>query len=431
MRRQLQRGAEARASPRRTARTAPRRPRWRRRDRRERRPARPRPPGSRTRPWRWPGTRPCARRPRRPRAARSCGRRPAAAAGSAVARVHGPDRVDHPARRQVAGGRGHGLAGGQPVRQRRAAQLAAGLEDRRAAAPVDRAVHAAAAQQAAVRRVHHRVDRLLREVAPAARTMPRACGYRSHPMADLDLLVLGDANPDLVLRGGDVTPAFGQTERARGRRARSPSAAPARSWRAPPRSSVCARVRRRRGRRSVRPVHAATSWRRAGSTSAGSPSTPTGRPASPWCSRAARIARCSPRSAPSATSAAFARRSGAALVGAPRARELLLPAALAPGRPAVAVRRGARAPGTSTSIDPNWDPEERWDGDLLSLLSRDGPVPAELRGGARDHRASTTSTSRRRAWRAAGASSRSSSATAAAWSCAARRRPASRASRWR
>ena len=32
-------------------------------------------------------------------------------------------------------------------------------------------------------------------------------------MADFDLLVLGDANPDLVLRGGQVTPAFGQAER--------------------------------------------------------------------------------------------------------------------------------------------------------------------------------------------------------------------------
>src|SRR3990172_839691 len=31
-------------------------------------------------------------------------------------------------------------------------------------------------------------------------------------MADLDVLVLGDANPDLVL-WGDVSPAFGQTER--------------------------------------------------------------------------------------------------------------------------------------------------------------------------------------------------------------------------
>jgi len=30
---------------------------------------------------------------------------------------------------------------------------------------------------------------------------------------DYDLLVIGDANPDLVLSGGDVTPAFGQAER--------------------------------------------------------------------------------------------------------------------------------------------------------------------------------------------------------------------------
>ena len=32
-------------------------------------------------------------------------------------------------------------------------------------------------------------------------------------MADFDLLVLGDANPDLVLSGGEVEPAFGQAER--------------------------------------------------------------------------------------------------------------------------------------------------------------------------------------------------------------------------
>jgi sugar/nucleoside kinase (ribokinase family) len=30
--------------------------------------------------------------------------------------------------------------------------------------------------------------------------------------ADLDLLVLGDANPDLVLHGGDIVPSFGQAE---------------------------------------------------------------------------------------------------------------------------------------------------------------------------------------------------------------------------
>jgi sugar/nucleoside kinase (ribokinase family) len=32
-------------------------------------------------------------------------------------------------------------------------------------------------------------------------------------MADVDVLVLGDLNPDLVLRGGEVIPAFGQAER--------------------------------------------------------------------------------------------------------------------------------------------------------------------------------------------------------------------------
>jgi sugar/nucleoside kinase (ribokinase family) len=29
----------------------------------------------------------------------------------------------------------------------------------------------------------------------------------------LDLLVIGEANPDLILAGGDVLPAFGQQER--------------------------------------------------------------------------------------------------------------------------------------------------------------------------------------------------------------------------
>ena len=33
------------------------------------------------------------------------------------------------------------------------------------------------------------------------------------PDADLDLLVLGDCNPDLILRGDAVEPAFGQAER--------------------------------------------------------------------------------------------------------------------------------------------------------------------------------------------------------------------------
>jgi sugar/nucleoside kinase (ribokinase family) len=36
---------------------------------------------------------------------------------------------------------------------------------------------------------------------------------RAVPDTDIDLLVLGDCNPDLILRGGAVEPAFGQAER--------------------------------------------------------------------------------------------------------------------------------------------------------------------------------------------------------------------------
>src|ERR671930_686311 len=39
---------------------------------------------------------------------------------------------------------------------------------------------------------------------------PAACGCAPEPVPDL--LVVGDANPDLVLRGGDVVPTFGQRE---------------------------------------------------------------------------------------------------------------------------------------------------------------------------------------------------------------------------
>lgn len=48
--------------------------------------------------------------------------------------------------------------------------------------------------------------------ASAARPTARA-HRRAVPDADLDLLVLGDCNPDLILRGDAVEPAFGQAER--------------------------------------------------------------------------------------------------------------------------------------------------------------------------------------------------------------------------
>src|SRR5439155_34672 len=70
-----------------------------------------------------------------------------------------PDRVDHPAGREAAAGR--------PlcVPDFTAAEQAALLEDRRPAGTVDRAVDSPAAQQARVRSVDDRVDRLRRDVA--------------------------------------------------------------------------------------------------------------------------------------------------------------------------------------------------------------------------------------------------------------------------
>jgi sugar/nucleoside kinase (ribokinase family) len=40
----------------------------------------------------------------------------------------------------------------------------------------------------------------------------RRLAYGAPVTSDLDLVVLGDANPDIVLHGGDVVPAFGQAE---------------------------------------------------------------------------------------------------------------------------------------------------------------------------------------------------------------------------
>ena len=38
-------------------------------------------------------------------------------------------------------------------------------------------------------------------------------GGGARPCTDLDLLVIGDCNPDVVVLGEDVTPAFGQQEK--------------------------------------------------------------------------------------------------------------------------------------------------------------------------------------------------------------------------
>ena len=70
-----------------------------------------------------------------------------------------------------------------------------------------------------------------------------------------------------------------------------------------------------------------------------------------------------------------------------RARHLhvasyFLQTALVPGLAKLFGR--ARAAGASTSIDPNWDPTERWDGGLREVLAVHRPVPPQRRRGDPD-----------------------------------------------
>src|SRR5690606_41727556 len=97
-------------------------------------------------------------------------RRDAVAGGGQFGAVLGgvvdrPGGVDDPARRQVPGGGGHRLTGGQAVRVLALPQLPALLEYFPPAAAVDGAVHPASAQQRRVRRVDPRVAFLTGEGA--------------------------------------------------------------------------------------------------------------------------------------------------------------------------------------------------------------------------------------------------------------------------
>jgi hypothetical protein len=69
------------------------------------------------------------------------------------------DGVDDPLGRQAEPGSGHGRAGSKAVRQLRGAQLAAGFEQFRPGRPVDRAVHAATAQERGIGGVDNRIHR--------------------------------------------------------------------------------------------------------------------------------------------------------------------------------------------------------------------------------------------------------------------------------
>jgi sugar/nucleoside kinase (ribokinase family) len=186
-------------------------------------------------------------------------------------------------------------------------------------------------------------------------------------MADLDLVVLGDANPDLVLRGGDVTPAFGQEERLveEGTLTIGGSGA------------IMACAAARLGLRvGFIGVVGDDPFGRFMRDELGSRGVDTrGMQAEP--------------NRPTGITVVLSRGDDRALLTAPGTvgdlrgshidRDLLrsarhthvssffLQRALRADLPGLFDE--AHAAGVTTSVDPNWDPQERWDGGLLDLLS--------------------------------------------------------------
>ena len=186
-------------------------------------------------------------------------------------------------------------------------------------------------------------------------------------MADLDLLVLGDANPDLVLHGGDVTPAFGQTERV-----------------------VDTGTLTVGGSGAIMACAAAKLGLRVGFAGVVGDD-PFGRfMQDELGARGVDVRGITVDDhRPTGITVVLSRGEDRAIITAlgtvgDLRRELVDPELLSSARhvhvSSYFLQRSLRddlpslfaevhAAGTSTSIDPNWDPEERWDGDLLNLLT--------------------------------------------------------------
>lgn len=185
---------------------------------------------------------------------------------------------------------------------------------------------------------------------------------------DLDLLVLGDANPDLVLHGGDVVPAFGQAEHLVDAADLSLGGSGAilacGAAKLGLRVAICAVIGDDLFGRFVRE----------GLDAAG---VDTG-------------ALAVDEATPTGVTVVLAGDGDRAILTAPGTipglrAELIDPAMLArarhvhvssyylqtmlsPALPGLFDR--AHDGGATTSIDPNWDPSERWDGGLLDLLAK-------------------------------------------------------------
>lgn len=186
-------------------------------------------------------------------------------------------------------------------------------------------------------------------------------------MADLDLLVLGDANPDLVLHGGDVTPAFGQTERV-----------------------VDTGTLTVGGSGAIMACAAAKLGLRVGFAGVVGDD-PFGRFMQDELEARGVDVRgiTVDDDRPTGITVVLSRGEDRAIVTAlgtvgDLRRDLVDPDLLSSARhvhvSSYFLQRSLRADlpslfaevhaaGTSTSIDPNWDPEERWDGDVLNLLT--------------------------------------------------------------
>lgn len=185
-------------------------------------------------------------------------------------------------------------------------------------------------------------------------------------MPDLDVLVLGDANPDLVLRGGDLVPVFGQQEQlvdeailaVGGSGAIFACAAALLGLRV----GICGVVGDDPFGRFMREELTEAGVDVRGLTV--DPTRPTG----------VTVVLSRPDDRAMLTAAGTI----AGLAGASVSRELLRDArhvhvssyflqdALRPDLPELFDE--AHAAGTTTSVDPNWDPAENWDSGLLSLL---------------------------------------------------------------
>lgn len=186
-------------------------------------------------------------------------------------------------------------------------------------------------------------------------------------MTDLDLLVLGDANPDLVLTG-DVEPVFGQTEKlvADARLVVGGSGAIA--------ACAAARLGLRVGFVGVLGDDVFGRFMLGALTERGvdvsrcvtDPDRPTG----------LSVVLSRPEDRAILTSVGTiadlrAEMIGDDLLGTIRhvhVSSYFLQDALRPALPALFER--AHAAGATTSVDPNWDPAERWDDGLLPLLAQ-------------------------------------------------------------